>query len=104
LVDPREQRMLRHFESLTKQKIEIATLPTADALRAKRLDVTRVALKERIGAGDLHLTRALVESLAQDFELMDIAAAAVAMIHEAREGAAPEPAALQAAVLDEVID
>jgi ATP-dependent RNA helicase DeaD len=92
LVDPREQRLLRQFEALTKQKIEVAMLPTADALRAKRLDITRVALKERIGKGDLHLTRALVESLAQDFELMDIAAAAVAMIHDERESAMPPPA------------
>jgi len=93
LVDPREQRALRHIEALTKQKIEIAALPTADALRAKRLDVTRAALKERLAAGDLQATRVLVESLAGDFELMDIAAAAVAMIHEARESTAmPEPA------------
>jgi ATP-dependent RNA helicase DeaD len=91
LVDPREQRLLRQFEALTKQKIEVAMLPTADALRAKRLDITRVALKERIAKGDLHLTRALVESLAQDFELMDIAAAAVAMIHDERESAMPPP-------------
>jgi ATP-dependent RNA helicase DeaD len=93
LVDPREQRALRHIEALTKQKIEIAALPTADALRAKRLDVTRAALKDRLAAGDLQATRVLVESLAGDFELMDIAAAAVAMIHEARESTArPEPA------------
>jgi ATP-dependent RNA helicase DeaD len=88
LVDPREQRMLRQFEGLTKQKIEIATLPTADALRARRLDVTREALKARLVAGNLTPTRGLVESLAQDFELMDIAAAAVAMIHDEREGSA----------------
>ena len=103
LVDPREQRLLRQFEALTKQKIEIATLPTADALRAKRLDITRAALKERIVAGDLHLTRALVESMAQEFELMDIAAAAVAMIHEEREGASPEPALVQPPVGDDAM-
>jgi ATP-dependent RNA helicase DeaD len=88
LADPREQRTLRQIEALTKQKIEIASLPTADALRAKRLDITRSALKERLGAGGLAHTRAIVEALAHDFDLMDIAAAAVAMVHDERESAA----------------
>jgi ATP-dependent RNA helicase DeaD len=97
LVDPREQRTLRQIETLTKQKIEIASLPTADALRAKRLDITRTALKDRLVAGDLAHTRALVESLAQDFEPMDIAAAAIAMVHDERESAAAPPSPEMAA-------
>ena len=87
LVDPRERRVLRVIEGLTKQPIEIVALPTAAALRARRLDITRAALKERLVAGGLADMRAVVESLAQDFELMDIAAAAVAMMHEEAEAA-----------------
>ncbi len=82
LVDPREQRALRAIEALTKQKIDIATLPTVAALRTKRLDVTRAALQERLVAGGLDEMRTLVESLAHTFEMVDIAAAAVAMIHQ----------------------
>jgi ATP-dependent RNA helicase DeaD len=93
LCDPREQRMLRYIENLTKQKIEIATLPTADALRTKRLEITRAALKDRLAAGNLGPTRAIVESLAQDFDMVDIAAAAVAMIHDGSEAATPAAAA-----------
>jgi ATP-dependent RNA helicase DeaD len=89
LVDPREQRALRNIEALTRQKIEIVALPTPAALRARRLEMTRDALKERLVAGGLDETRALVSSLAHDFELLDIAAAAVAMIHA---GGEPEPA------------
>jgi ATP-dependent RNA helicase DeaD len=88
LVDPREQRALRNIEALTRQKIEIVALPTPAALRARRLEMTRDALKERLVAGGLDETRALVSSLAHDFELLDIAAAAVAMIHA---GGEPEP-------------
>ncbi|HEY2433500.1 MAG TPA: DEAD/DEAH box helicase [Vicinamibacterales bacterium] len=88
LVDPRERRTLRQIEALTKQRIEMAPLPTADALRAKRLEITRTALKQRlVAAGDLAHTRALVASLAEDFDLLDIAAAAVAMLHGEREEA-----------------
>jgi len=92
LVDPREQRMLRQIEALTRQKIEIAALPTADALRAKRLEVTGAALRTRLAKGGLDQTRTFVESLAGEFDLLDIAAAAVAMIHDGSE-AAPAPAA-----------
>jgi ATP-dependent RNA helicase DeaD len=95
LVDPREQRMLRQIESLTKQKIEVVPLPTAEALRAKRLDVTRVALQARLAAGGLDEMRPLVAALAHDFDLLDIAAAAVAMIHGANEAAQAEAPAPQ---------
>jgi ATP-dependent RNA helicase DeaD len=94
LLDPREQRALRLIEGLTAQRLEIAALPTVDALRARRLEITRAALKERLVAGDLGHTRAVVESLAADFELVDIAAAAIAMMHD---GADPAPDAAPAA-------
>ena len=87
LVDPREQRTLRYIEAQTKQKIEVAPLPTADALRAKRLEVTRTALKERLTKGELAQTRALVASLADEFDVLDIAAAAVAMLHDGTDEA-----------------
>ena len=85
LVDPREQRTLRYIEGLIKQKIDIATLPTLSALKAKRLDATRGALTTRIAAGDLDDPRALVQALAADFDVVDIAAAAVALLHAAGE-------------------
>ncbi len=88
LVDPREQRTLRFIENVTKQKIDIATLPTLSALKARRLEATREALTTRIAAGDLDETRALVQALAADFDMTDIAAAAVALLHAAGETAA----------------
>jgi ATP-dependent RNA helicase DeaD len=88
LIDPREQRALRMIEGLTKQKIDIATLPTLSALRAKRLDATRAALTTRIAAGELDETRTLVQALGADFDIADIAAAAVALLHAEGETAA----------------
>ena len=98
LVDPRERRVLRAIEGLTKQPIEIVALPTAAALRARRVDITRAALRERLVAGGLADMRAVVESLAHDFELMDIAAAAVAMMHEEAEAASASAASADVAV------
>jgi ATP-dependent RNA helicase DeaD len=94
LVDPREQRTLRYIEGLTKQKIDISALPTLAALKARRLDATRAALTTRIAAGGLDEMRALVQTLAEDFDAIDIAAAAVAMMQEESETpAASEPEA-----------
>ncbi len=95
LIDPREQRTLRFIENVTKQKIEIATLPTLSALKARRLDATRGSITTRIAAGDLDETRALVQALAADFDVTEIAAAAVALLQAASEtpaGNQPDPA------------
>ena len=90
IVDPRERRLIRMIENLTKQPIEIAQLPTVQDLRAKRLEATRTALTDRIAAGDLDGVKTFVKSLAQDFDIVDIAAAAIAMLHDG-DDSEPEP-------------
>lgn len=89
LAEPREHRLLRNIEFLTKQKIEIAQVPTVADLRARRLELTRASLRETILAGELDAYRGIVESLAEEFDLMDVAAAAVKQV-EARDGASGE--------------
>jgi ATP-dependent RNA helicase DeaD len=55
-------------------------------LRARQLDITSASLRERLLAGKDDQTRVVVESLAQEFDIVDIAAAAVAMAHAAVAG------------------
>ena len=86
LAEPREHRMLRSIEQMTSQKIEIAQLPTAFDVRAKRLEVTRASIREAILGEGLDGYRVVVESLAGEFDVMDIAAAAVQLAHEATAG------------------
>jgi ATP-dependent RNA helicase DeaD len=86
LVEPREHRLLRSMEAVTKQKVEVATLPTVADLRARRLDLTRASLRERLLAGGLDHARVVVETLAQEFDIVDVAAAAVQMAHTALGG------------------
>ena len=86
LVEPREHRLVRSMEAVTKQKIEIAPVPTVADLRAKRLELTRASLRERLLAGDLDRMRVVVESLAVEFDVLDIAAAAVQLAHAAAGG------------------
>ena len=89
LVDPREHRLLRNIEFLTKQKIAISTVPTPIDVKARRLDLTKGAIRELIQAGGQDGFRVVVETLAAEFDLMDIAAAAVRMAHEASAGENP---------------
>ena len=89
LAEPREHRLLRNIEYLTKQKIDIATVPTVADLRARRIEMTKTSLREMILAGELDHFRAVVDSLAQEFDIMDVAAAAVKMA-DAKDGAEAE--------------
>jgi ATP-dependent RNA helicase DeaD len=81
LAEPREHRLLRSIEHFTKQKIEIGTVPTVADVRARRLDITSASLREQLLAGDLDDVRVVVESLAAEFGVMDVAAAAVKLAH-----------------------
>ncbi|HEY8312191.1 MAG TPA: DEAD/DEAH box helicase, partial [Gemmatimonadaceae bacterium] len=84
LAEPREHRFLRNIENITKQKIEIATVPTVADMRVRRVELTRATLQEILIGDDLDEYRGVVESLADgDYDVMDIAAAAVKMAHEA---------------------
>jgi ATP-dependent RNA helicase DeaD len=86
LAEPREHRLLRSIEAMTKQKIEVATVPTVADLRARRLDITRASLRERLLAGHLDSTRVVVDSLATEFDIVEIAAAAIELAHAAIAG------------------
>jgi ATP-dependent RNA helicase DeaD len=86
LVEPREHRLLRNIEFVTKQKIEIATVPTVADLRARRLELTRGALEEALleGEDSLETYRVVINALAAEYDVVDIAAAAVKLAEESR--------------------
>jgi ATP-dependent RNA helicase DeaD len=82
LVEPREHRLLRNIESLTRQKIDVATVPTPMDVRARRLDMTRGALREALEEGELDSYRVVTDALASEFDPLDVAAAAVKLAHQ----------------------
>ena len=86
LVEPREHRMLKTIEQVTKARIAVAPVPSLLDVRARRLDLTRELIRERIIAGRSEGYRVVVEALADEFDLMDIAIAAVQQAHEAGAG------------------
>ena len=100
LAEPREHRMLKTIERVTKQKISIEQLPTVADLRARRLELTRAALRESLLEDDLERYRTVVEPLIEEFDVVEVALAAVKLAHEAGGAAAddqdiPEPVVRQ---------
>jgi ATP-dependent RNA helicase DeaD len=84
LAEPREHRLLRNIEKLTGQRIEVSTVPTVADLRARRLELVRASLREALVAGELDSYRPVVESLASEFDVLEVAAAAVKLLHDAQ--------------------
>ncbi|HEV7900003.1 MAG TPA: DEAD/DEAH box helicase [Planosporangium sp.] len=90
LVEPREHRMLQTIERMTKRRITVEKVPTVADLRARRLELTRAAIEESILDEDLERFRVVVETLTDEFDVMEVALAAVKLAHEAGGAAADE--------------
>ncbi len=98
LAEPREQRQLGNIERLTKQPIAVEKLPSVADLRARQLELTLGTLREALGSDDLANYNGTVNALISEFELRDIALAAIKIAHVASgntvdEREIPEPSA-----------
>jgi ATP-dependent RNA helicase DeaD len=83
--------MLKTIERVTKQRIDVEKLPTVADLRARRLELTRSAVHDAlVDADDLDHFRVVVETLSEEFDVVEIALAAIKLWHEASGAAADE--------------
>jgi ATP-dependent RNA helicase DeaD len=104
LVEPREHRMLKTIERTTRQPITVEKLPTVADLRARRLEQMRATLRESLlKDDDLDNFRAVVEPLGAEFDLFEVALAAVKLAHQA-SGTAHDEEELPAAELPSADD
>ena len=87
LVEPREHRLLRDIERTIKQPLQIAGLPTVSDMREHRLDMLQGSLREALVAGGNDRYRAVVEALSDEFDLVDIALAAISQADAGARGA-----------------
>jgi ATP-dependent RNA helicase DeaD len=92
LAQPREHRMLKTIERLTRQPIKIETVPTVADLKARRLELTRAALHESLLEDDLEPFRVVFDALSDEFDPLNVALAAIKLAHEALSGACDEEA------------
>lgn len=98
-AEPRERRYLRNIEQLTKQTIKTESVPTIVDLRARRLDLTRAAIQELLVSGELDDYRVVAETLGSEYDVMDVATAAIKLAHEARSGVASDEVEIPDAVV-----
>jgi ATP-dependent RNA helicase DeaD len=83
LAEPREYKMLKAIERATGRPIAIEKLPAVADLRARRLELTRAALRQIVLEDDLDTFRAVVEPLGEEFGFYEVALAAVKLASEA---------------------
>ena len=88
LVEPRQRRLLENIERLTKQRLEVARVPSVDDLRATQIERTAEALEAVLVAGDIDDQAEVLEAL-DEFDDRSIALAAIKLLREA-EGASDE--------------
>jgi len=91
LAQPREQFLLRGIEREVGQPIEKARVPTAADLRARRVELLRAAIVETLEEDDFERYRdEVILPLTEQFDAVDIAAAAAKMAADATRGEEPE--------------
>ena len=90
LAEPREHRLLEKIQRVTGDKIAIEKVPTISDLRNRRMELTLGTLRETLLDDDLDRYRTIVESLTDEFDLFEVALAAVKLTHEATTGAEDE--------------
>jgi ATP-dependent RNA helicase DeaD len=83
LVEPRESRLLKNIERTVNTRLELAQVPTTADLRERRMDVLRANLRETLVEDGIDRYRAVVESLAEEFDVVEVALAAVSMADKA---------------------
>ncbi|MGC2129523.1 MAG: DEAD/DEAH box helicase [Candidatus Aquilonibacter sp.] len=90
LAEPREHRLLHNIELHTKRKIRVEMVPTVHDLRERRLELMKASLEEALESGGLERYRGVVEVLASEYDVLDLAAAAVKLVDQGRTDAQAE--------------
>ena len=86
LVDPREHRNLKNIERMTRRRMEVARVPTVQDLRSRRMERLMEVVRAELDSDELDRFRAIVETLAEDFDSVEIALAALKIAHDASGG------------------
>jgi ATP-dependent RNA helicase DeaD len=90
LAQPREQFLLRGIEREVGRPIERARVPSVADLRARRLELLRAAIAETLEEGDYDMYREAVAPLAEEYDPVEVAAAAAKLAADATRGEEPD--------------
>ncbi len=84
IVEPREHRLLRNIEKVVGKRLGLGEIPSVADLRAHRLDLLRATIRGQVADRDNERYRAVIEPLSEEFDLMDVALAAVSIADAGR--------------------
>ena len=84
LIEPRERWLLRTIERAIGQRLIPKRIPTREEIARRQRELLGASLSEVIEQRDLELGRRIVNQLLPDHDAVDIAAAAVLLLLEAR--------------------
>lgn len=84
IAEPRQRRLLANIERLTKQKFDIAKVPSVADLRTKQIEMTVGSLSDALAVEDLDDYTAVLDALTDERSERDIALAAIKLVHRAR--------------------
>jgi ATP-dependent RNA helicase DeaD len=90
LAEPREHRMLKTIERATGSRISMEKVPTVADLQARRLELTRAALHEALIEDHLEGFSVVLDALTDEYDVVQVALAAIKLAHEASTGPAGE--------------
>jgi len=90
IAEPRQQRFIKNIERVTKQHVTIGQIPTVAQLRTRRKELTIEKIRAELVEHLYEDYRSIVDSLSDEFDVADIAAAAVRAAHEALGSTHPE--------------
>lgn len=80
IITPRERRLLLQIERASKAKIVRAKVPTLADVAARRREAFKDALREVMEAGNLDAYIMMVEEMGEEFDVVDLAAAAFKLL------------------------
>jgi len=86
LVQPREHRLLKAIEKVVKQRIEPARIPSVADVKARRIAMLTDALRETLVENAFDAWRVAIQPLAEEYDALDIAAAAAKLASDAAHG------------------
>jgi ATP-dependent RNA helicase DeaD len=84
LIYHKERRKLENIERMIGSKIEPARIPTVADIASRRKEAFVEALRETLAAGEFESMLPAAESLSEDYDALEVAAAALQMLWKER--------------------
>jgi ATP-dependent RNA helicase DeaD len=104
LVEPREHRLLANIERAVRARLEVGRIPTVADLRERRLELLRASLREALlEEPSLDRYRGVIEPLCDEFDVVNVALAAVRLADRAGGDREADEADIAPASLHEVV-